>query len=126
MTAQPFHAASDLPPLQPPKTYWTGRKRRYLGVLWWQYEYNTPVYTGARWQNPWNTDRWPRRNFWARRKTAPKGCRLTATHLTEHYLSDVESLAMSAESQGDDTLARDIRAVANAAQNAAHLRLRSW
>ncbi len=48
----------------------TGRSR--IRRLWLigpqvvEVEYITPVYVAARWQNPYNVEKWPRRQLWRR------------------------------------------------------------
>lgn len=40
----------------------TGRTRRRW-LFWRQYEYEGPVYR-ARWQTPYNIEKWPRARYW--------------------------------------------------------------
>lgn len=60
---------------------YTGRTRRRW-LFWTQYEVMAKAWTGARWQTPWNMDRWPILPFWTY-KPPPAGAScspaLTAT-----------------------------------------------
>ncbi len=48
----------------------TGRSRMrrlwLIGPQVVEIEYITPVYVAARWQNPYNVEKWPRRRLWRR------------------------------------------------------------
>lgn len=47
----------------------TGKARRRW-LFWKQYEYEGPYYC-ARWQTPFNVDRWPRKKYWSYHRPSP-------------------------------------------------------
>ncbi|QNQ62212.1 hypothetical protein IB024_00130 [Brucella sp. 6810] len=66
----------------------TGRTRRRWFFLM-QYEYEGPVYV-ARWQTPFNMERWPRRKYWSCRKPLPGKPRVRVKCASRHIIAAAE------------------------------------
>lgn len=72
-----------------PAEGYTGRTRRRW-LFWTQYEFMAKAWTGARWQNPWNMDRWPILPFWTYKPPAKASCSPALTAAPASALHDVD------------------------------------
>lgn len=63
----------------------TGKTRRRW-LFWIQYEYEGPYYY-ARWQTPFNVDRWPRKRYWRYDEPSPIKPRVRVKCLSRSFTS---------------------------------------